>query len=220
NNPTDTEFQRVLATLATSLASSNQIALAARAFLGMGYQPVLIAARDKKPVGLEWQKIAYTADQDLESIFTPDHNIGLRLDASKLVDADLDSPWARAMADSFLPKSTMVWGRKSEPAAHRAYHVKSASSVKYRKYTGIFKDTDDREVVLLERRAGAGKQTVVPPSTHKDSGEKIEWVVPGPATEVDPKLLSRAFDELAAASLIASVRKPSLRHKLALAIPA
>jgi bifunctional DNA primase/polymerase-like protein len=220
NNPMDAEFQKALATLTMSLASSNQIALAARAFLGMGYQPVLVAPRDKKPVGLEWQRIVYTVDQDLESIFAAEHNIGLRLDASKLVDADLDSLWARALADAFLPKSTMVWGRKSEPAAHRAYEVKSASAVKYRKYTGLFTDTGDREVVLLERRAGAGKQTVVPPSTHKDSGETIQWVVPGPATEVDAKALCRAFDELAAASLIASVWKPSLRHRLALAIPA
>jgi Bifunctional DNA primase/polymerase, N-terminal len=220
NNATDAGLEKELAALTMSLASSNQIALAARAFLGMGYQPVLIAPRDKKPVGLEWQKMLYTADQDLESLFTPDHNIGLRLDASKLVDADLDSPWARALADAFLPKSTMIWGRKSESAAHRAYQVKSASAVRYRKYIGLFTDTNDREVVLLERRAGAGKQTVVPPSTHKDTGEKIEWVVPGPATEVDAKVLSRAFDELAAASLIASVWKSSLRHKLALAIPA
>ena len=47
-DPVDAEFQKELTTLTTSLASSNQIALAARAFLGMGYQPVLIASRDKK----------------------------------------------------------------------------------------------------------------------------------------------------------------------------
>jgi hypothetical protein len=136
------------------------------------------------------------------------------------VDADLDSPWARALADAFLPKSTMIWGRKSEPAAHRAYRVNSASAIKYRKYTGLFRDIDGKEVVLLERRAGAGKQTVVPPSMHKDTGEAIKWVVSGPATEVDAELLTRAFDELAVASLIASVWTPSLRHMLALAIPA
>ena len=122
-DPLDADLQNGLAALTTSLASSNTIALAARAFLGMGYQPVLIAPRDKKPVGLEWQKIVYTAEQDLETIFTREHNIGLQLDASKLVDADLDSPWARALADVFLPKSTMIWGRKSEPAAHRAYRL-------------------------------------------------------------------------------------------------
>jgi hypothetical protein len=216
----DAELPKELVALTMSLASSNQIASAARAFLRLGYQPVLIAPREKKPIGLEWQKIVYATDQDLESIFTPDHNIGLRLDASKLVNADLDSAHARALADAFLPKSTMIWGRKSEPTAHRAYQVKSASAVKYRKYTGLFKDPGGHEVVLLERRAGAGKQTVVPPSTHKDTGEQIEWVVPGPATEVDARLLSRTFDELAAASLIASVWKPSLRHRLALAIPA
>jgi hypothetical protein len=219
-SPIGTDSQKALSTLTTSLASSNQIALAARAFLGMGYQPVLIAPRDKKPIGLEWQKIAYTVDQDLESIFTAEYNIGLRLDASSLVDADLDSPYARRLADAFLPKSTMIWGRKSEPASHRAYRVRSASAIRYRKYTGLLKDAGERGTVLLERRAGAGKQTIVPPSVHKDTGEPIEWMVPGLASEVDAKALSRAFDELAAASLIASVWKPSLRHGLALAISA
>src|SRR5262245_38404953 len=87
----DAELQKVLASLTMSLASSNQIALAARVFLAMGHQPVLIAPRDKKPVEVEWQKTVYTIEQNLEGIFTPEHNIGLRLDASNLVDADLDS---------------------------------------------------------------------------------------------------------------------------------
>jgi hypothetical protein len=216
NSPTDAK----LATLTTSLASSNQIALAARVLLGMGYQPVLIEPRSKKPVAAEWQKIVYAADQDLESTFTAEHNLGVRLGASKLVDADLDSRWARALADAFLPKSTMVWGRKSEPSSHRAYRLKSASTVKYKKYSGVTKNAYSEDIVLLERRAGSGHQTVVPPSIHKDTGEKIEWVAQGPATEVDAKVLSRAFDELAAASLIASVWQPMLRHNLALAVPA
>src|SRR5262249_13841822 len=148
------------------------------------------------------------------------HNLGVRLGASKLVDADLDSPWARALADTFLPKSTMVWGRASEPASHRGYLVKSASAVKYKKYSGAIKTMTDEEIVLLERRAGNGHQTVVPPSTHKDTGEKVEWVAPGPAAEVDADALSLAFDELAAASLIASIWQPTLRHSLALAVPA
>jgi Bifunctional DNA primase/polymerase, N-terminal len=215
NNPTDTE----LATLTTSLASSNHIALAARALLEMEYQPVLIEPHGKKPVAPEWQKIVFTTDQDLESIFTAEHNLGVRLGASNLVDADLDSPWARALADAFLPMSTMVWGRKSEPASHRAYRVKSVA-IKYKKYGGVIKNANGEDIVLLERRAGNGHQTVVPPSLHKDTGEKIEWVAPGPATEVDAKVLSCAFDELAAAALVASVWQPSLRHKLALAVPA
>ena len=215
----DPERQRELASLTTSLASSNQIALAARALLGMGYQPVLIEPRGKKPVATEWQKIVFTADQNLESIFTAEHNLGVRLGASKLVDADLDSPWARALAGTFLPKSTMVWGRASEPASHRAYRVKSASAIKYQKYSGVIKNAKGEDGVLLERRAGNGHQTVVPPSIHKDTGERIEWVVPGPATEVDTTMLSRAFDELAAASLIASIWRPALRHNLALAVP-
>ena len=218
NNPTDAEL--VVATLTTSLASSNPIALAARALLGMGYQPVLIEPRGKKPVAAEWQKIIFSVHQDLESLFTAEHNLGVRLGASNLVDADLDSPWARALAAAFLPKSTMVWGRKSEPASHRAYQVTSASAVKYKKYSGVLKNTNGEEIVLLERRAGNGHQTVVPPSIHKDTGEKIEWVAPGPATAVDAGGLSRAFDELAAAALVSSVWQLSLRHKLALAVPA
>jgi hypothetical protein len=216
-DPSNTDAE--LATLTTSLASSNQIALAARALLAMGHQPVLIEPRGKKPVATEWQKIVYTADQDLESVFTAEHNLGVRLGASNLIDADLDSHWARALADAFLPNSTMVWGRASEPASHRAYQVKPASAAKYKKYSGIVKNAKGEDIVLLERRAGSGHQSVVPPSTHKDTGEKIEWVAPGPATAVDAKALARAFDELAAASLIAGVWQPTLRHNLALAVP-
>jgi len=203
--------------MSAELHGPNPIALTARAVLEMGYQPVLVEPCGKKPTSDGWQKIRYTAHQDLESVFTADHNLGLLLGASKLVDADLDSPWARALADCFLPKSTMVWGRQSEPASHRAYRVKSASAVKYKKYVGILGADGQTEVTLLERRSGS-HQSVVPPSIHKDTGEKIQWVAPGPASEVDATDLCRAFDRLAAASLIASIWHQGLRHKLALAV--
>jgi hypothetical protein len=101
----------------------------------------------------------------------------------------------------------MVWGRKSKPGSHRAYRIKSGT-VKHRKYTDL------NEGVLLERRTG-NNQTVCPPSTHP-SGETVEWVLPGPASDVDGKTISEAFDDYASACLLATIWTEGVRQDLAL----
>src|SRR5262249_3252759 len=107
----------------------------------------------------------------------------------------------------FLPESTMVWGRASKPRSHHAYRIASGK-VAHRKYT----DLEDR--VLLERRTG-NNQTVVPPSTHP-SGEVVAWDAPGPASDVDGKKISEAFDDFGAACLIASIWTEGVRQERAL----
>ncbi len=184
---------------------------AARLVLAAGYQPVLVHERSKQPVGREWQNRRYTPTEDIEGIFTPGHNIGLSLGPSNLVDGDLDSVWARQLAPAFLPPSTMIWGRASERAGHWCY--RPVGLVTYKKYLGVGRG------VLLERRAGDGLQSVIPPSVHQDTAEAIEWEHPGPADEVDAANLIRAFDRLAAASLIASVYPgEGSRHDFCLAM--
>ena len=209
-----------LSTLSNT-GSTDAVTLTAMTVLAWKYQPVLVEPRGKKPAaGNEWQKVRYSLEdvETLMATFTGDYNIGLHLEASNLVDADLDSVWARRLAPAFLPKSTMKWGRESEPASHWAWRP-TGGKIKYRKYAGVV-GLKDGEGVLLERRAGAGKQTVIPPSVHKDTGEKIEWVTrhSGPASEVEAKVLCLAFDKLAAASLISSIWKKDFRHDLTLAI--
>jgi len=187
------------------------VAEAARLALAAGYQPVLVHERSKRPVRSEWQNTRYTIADDIEAVFTPGHNLGLNLGPSNLVDADLDSVWARQLAPAFLPPSAMIWGRASERAGHWCY--RPVGIVTYKKYLGVGRS------VLLERRAGDGLQSVIPPSVHQDTGEAIEWERPGPASEVDAADLIRAFDRLAAAALIASVYPgEGSRHDFCLAM--
>ena len=194
-----------------STLAAATVAEAARLALAAGYQPVLVHERSKQPVGREWQNRRYTPTEDIEGIFTTGHNIGLNLGASNLVDADLDYVWARQLAPAFLPPSPMVWGRASERGGH--WCCRPVGLVTYKKYLGVGRS------VLLERRAGDGLQSVIPPSVHQDTGEAIEWERPGPAGEVEAADLIRAFDRLAAASLIASVYPDEgSRHDFCLAM--
>jgi Bifunctional DNA primase/polymerase, N-terminal len=188
------------------------IATAAARELARGFVPVLIAPREKKPAGGQgWQHIRYTLDDGLDSIFTRNHNIGLNLGASRLVDIDLDSMWTRKLAREFLPETGMVWGRKSAPSSHFAYHV-GGEMPTYLKYVGV----GDKPECLLERRTGDGHQTVIPPSIHKETGERIEWVTNEQPAEEDAETLGRAVNRLAACALIASVWRDNIRHDLAL----
>jgi Bifunctional DNA primase/polymerase, N-terminal len=177
--------------------------------VAMSYFPVPIPRGEKSPSTPDWQRRRDTADTDFASEYPADSNIGIILGPSKLVDADLDSAVALQLVDAFLPNSTMVWGRASKPRSHRAYRIASGK-VAHRKYTDL------ADHVLLERRTG-NNQTVIPPSTHP-SGEAVEWVAPGPASGVDGKKISEAFDDFGAACLIASIWTEGIRQELALYI--
>jgi hypothetical protein len=173
----------------------------------MGYFPVPIPHGEKSPVTGDWQKRRDTAETDFVRQYPSGSNIGIILGPSKLVDADLDSAIALQLVSAFLPESTMVWGRRSRPASHRAYKITSGK-VAHRKYTDL---TDQ---VLLERRTG-NNQTVIPPSRHP-SGETVEWVLPGPASEVNAGKIAEAFDDFGAACLLATIWSEGVRQDLAL----
>ncbi len=97
-------------------------------------------------------------------------NIGVHLGPSSLVDVDLDCPEAIDAAADLLP-TTRTFGRGQ--AAHYLY----SGEAEYRKFI----DPIDGQC-LLEIRAGEGKQTVLPGSTHP-SGETIEWQNEEPIAE-------------------------------------
>ena len=122
-------------------------------------------------------------------------NIGVLLgEASNgLIDCDLDCPQALALADSMLPKTQAVFGRKSTPQAHRLYRCAAIER------TQQFKDIDGSMLVELR---GTGGQTVFPPSVHPQ-GERIEWHEYGEPLEIEKHELLRGVERLAAASLLA-----------------
>lgn len=110
-----------------------------------------------------------------------------------LVDADLDSPIARALADRLLPPTDAVLGRDGA-AGHRLYRaVPLPRSV-------TFADPEGRTLVELR---SARRHLLLPPSRHPKGGV-VAWRSAGPPAEVEGPALLRACGRLAAAALLAN----------------
>jgi DNA polymerase-1 len=158
--------------------------------------------RSKDPGYLDWQHLRLTAE-DLDHRFPHQvpRNIALLNGApsGNICDADLDCPEALSVAPQLLPSTGWRFGRRSAPRSHWVYRTDRPLD----KAQVEFRDTDG--TMLVELR-GTGGLTVVPPSTHKESGEEIAW-------EHDPRHhdpaevplddLLRATGEVAAAALLA-----------------
>jgi Bifunctional DNA primase/polymerase, N-terminal len=132
----------------------------------------------------------------------PAANLGLLLgDASgDLLDSDIDSDEALALADMFLPSTGAEFGRQSKPRSHRLFRCPGAG-----KGTEQFRDPakskNDPKAMLVELR-GSGGQTMAPPSIHP-TGEAVEWNTDGikPA-EISYLELHRRTARLAAGALL------------------
>ncbi len=173
---------------------------AACSYLRRGWAVIPVPYRSKNPGFAGWQDLRPTED-DLPRLFPgAPQNIGVLLGAPSagMVDVDLDSPEACALADTFLPPTRCVFGRASSPRAHRFYLPdEPILTTKYRDPT---KAKDDIGAMLVEVRA-TGAQTLVPPSVHP-SGEPVTWVEDGEPAPVVATDLVAAVARLAAAALL------------------
>jgi hypothetical protein len=185
---------------------------AAKAYFREGYIPIRVPPREKGPRNKDWQRTRYSDEEELDNVFPFDkpHNIGLLLGvgpAVRLLDVDLDSREARALASRFLPPTQRISGRKSAPKSHYWYHA--AGDCGGRKE---FKDpAADKDATLVELR-GNGGQTIVPPSVHC-SGELYQWDAFAEAGVVEYDVLLRAVSDLAAAALLARHWPGAESHK-------
>lgn len=116
--------------------------------------------------------------------------------SGNLADVDLDVPEAVTLARVLLPHTGMVHGRRSNPCSHYWY-IAEVNTVNYR----FTFDGDEEPTMLVEVRS-AGRQTVVPPSTHPD-GEAYTWHRSAEPTVVEPAMLQRAVAQVASGTLIA-----------------
>ena len=91
-------------------------------YLGRGWQPVPVPLQEKAPKQKDWQNLAITP-ANAADYFEQNQNIGLQLGArsSGLTDVDIDCPEALALADSFLPATSAIFGRTSKPRSHWLY---------------------------------------------------------------------------------------------------
>ena len=180
----------------------------AQGYAARGWNPVPIPTQSKAPQGNAWQK--RTAAENLKKFNGGAMNIGVMLGPTShhLVDVDLDSPEAIAIAPYLMPPCKAMFGRASKRCSYMLYYADASCVIN--KAAEQFKDPgkpDDKTAMLLELRCGGGgkaSQTVFPRSIHV-SGESIEWEsgYDGEPSAIDIRELLRGARETAAASLFA-----------------
>ena len=88
-----------------------------------------------------------------------------------LVNVDLDSPEAVALAPLFLPSTDCVFGRQSKRRSHWVYRCNPPPKTK--KFLTWDPRDPTKKIMIVELR-GTGTQTVWPPSTHP-SGQRVRF---------------------------------------------
>jgi putative DNA primase/helicase len=169
---------------------------------------VIIPVDGKVPSSSEWQKLRQSHPDALDPNGSCNIGVVLGDPSSGIVDVDIDRMSALPLADLFLPKTEMVFGRKSKPRSHRIYKCPEPGRTKQWK--------DDGGVVIELR--GNGGQTVFPSSLHHDSGEYVEFERIGSPTTISWQELEKAVVELAIATEISPSCHLGNRHDIALAL--
>ena len=144
-------------------------AQAALAYMLAEFAPLPLHPKSKKPNMTDWPNFKCTAGE-IPKHFAGEINIGVLLGepSDGLVDIDLDTPEAVALAPDFLPPCGCVFGRDTSRASHYEYRVEDPGEThRWEVGSGKGKGT------LLEYRATGG-HTVFPPSMH-ESGESITF---------------------------------------------
>ncbi len=116
--------------------------------------------------------------------------------SNNILDVDLDCDEARTSASILLPSTGWVFGRQPAPKSHWIYRTETAlatAQIEFRDLAGN---------MLVEMR-GTGGQTVVPPSTHEETGERISWYSFTAPADIALYDLQRIVREVAAAALLA-----------------
>jgi hypothetical protein len=117
---------------------------------------------------------------------------------SLLVDIDLDCLETRKLADYFLPKTKLEFGRASTPRSHRIYKVIDLTKKHTRKY---FSFEDPEKATMLELRANDHYTMCW---GQYDEKEQVVWTQHGDPTEI-------TWDALHKASALTSVAAVLLR---------
>ena len=169
-----------------------------------GWRLVPVKRGTKRPPVNGWQDLRLGAG-DLPKYFANGASIGVLNGepSGGLVDVDLDSTEAVALAKHFLSKTACRHGRPSRPESHCWYTCDPLPD------TTKFQDPmrPEAEGMIVELRS-TGTQTVLPPSVHPDN-EPYTWHAAGKPTLIDGRILLSDVSRLAAAALLARYWQPS-----------
>ena len=186
-----------------------------------GLQPLPIEFREKNPNFNGWQKFK-TTEADLSKYFNgKPQNIGVLLGAPSnfVVDLDFDTIEARRAARCLLPK-TATFGRASSPFSHSLVRCQ-ISTKKYQDPLKVSSKVEaERKAAMLVEIRSTGCQTVFPGSTHKETGERIEWTNGqfDEPLEISAAELQRIVGQIAAAALLATYWRDGIRNELTMAL--
>lgn len=186
---------------------------AARANVRRGRRVIPVPYREKAPILTGWQELRLD-EGALEAHFNGQPmNIGVLngQPSGDQADVDLDASEALMLADTFLPPTHAVFGRRSKLRSHRLY----ICAIETERFLDV--DTRGDETAMLVEIRSTGSQTIFPGSTHP-SGERVEWAEDGEPASIDAADLHRAVVLLACAAILAR-HWPGMgaRHETALA---
>jgi DNA polymerase I-like protein with 3'-5' exonuclease and polymerase domains len=180
-------------------------------YLSRGWAVIDLPHGTKIPGRQGWQNERYDERSLRERLSSGPRNVSVLLGepSGGLVDVDLDSSEARALANRFLPGTPSIFGRPDSPRSHRLYVTEPVA--KYEQFVDPEESDEDR-AMLVELRSG-GHHTIFPPSQHP-SGQAITWERDGKPTRAAGEDLAQAVRKLAAASLLARYwNKAGQRHE-------
>jgi hypothetical protein len=146
---------------------------AALRYIQEGFYPIPVPYRSKRPILKGWPGLRITPEDVHDYFNGRPQNIGMLLGEAGATDIDCDAPEAVSAAAFLLPETGFVYGRHSKPASHRMYFTDPPGR------SEKFIDPTDK-CTLLEFRCRKGDgtvgfQSIVPPSTHKDTGEATRF---------------------------------------------
>jgi hypothetical protein len=180
----------------------------------------MAARADPSPVLKGWPTLNID-ETNAARYFNGQGNIGVLLgqESNGPYDVDLDCHEARAIAPYLLPPTKARFGRKSSRNSHYLYESNIVTDKAALRYEDPDAKSGEKETTVELRGTNAGAQTVFPGSTHKGTGETIEWEEFGKPAKVEGAELQRCVKEVAAAVMIARRwGAVSTRHDVALAL--
>jgi hypothetical protein len=177
---------------------------------------IVTPLRGKRPILGRWQE-RLLSEAELPSYFVDERNVGIVLGGlAGIVDVDLDSPVAVAVADLLLP-DTLESGRATSQRSHRWYVCEPTPRSKAYSLTKRMADrlmVESGETTLVELRS-TGKQTVVAPSIHPVDGDRYLWHS-GEICNIDGGVLDDLVLDVAVAALLALNRPLGSRTSFAI----
>jgi predicted P-loop ATPase len=182
-----------------------------------GIKPVPVPI-GKNPTLPKWQKLVINAENAAQYFNGGNLNVGAQMGpmSNGLCDVDLDCAEAVALAPSFLPRTHSIFGRASKRKSHYLYIADDPGEKAVKKY-----NDEENEVIVELRLGGGGKgsQSVMPGSTHHDSGEQVEWDEDGEVARATRTELESACVKIAAGTLLLRHWPDELgRHDAALGV--